>query len=170
MKDNKVRLLVRGALLAALCFVLTRVVTIPAPTGYVNLGDCAVLLSAWMLGPVYGGLAAGIGTLLADILSGYGSYAPGTFVIKFTMAVVAALLMRFLAHRGTLPAVVCAAVVAEVIMALGYFVYESLVLGVGAAAMASVPANAVQGAIGGVAGTALILALEHTPLRRLRES
>lgn len=52
--------MVRGALLAALCFVLTKVVTIPAPTGYVNLEDCAVLLSAWMLGPVYGGLAAAL--------------------------------------------------------------------------------------------------------------
>ena len=76
MRNIKTLKLVQSALLAALCLLLTRVVTIPAPTGYVNLGDCAVLLSAWMLGPIWGGMAAGIGTMLADVLSGYASYAP----------------------------------------------------------------------------------------------
>ena len=50
--------------------------------GYVNLGDCAVPLSAWILGPVYGGVAAGVGSMLADLLSGYAHYAPGTFLIS----------------------------------------------------------------------------------------
>lgn len=44
--------------------------------GYVNLGDCAVLISAWMLGPLYGGAAAGIGSALADLLSGYAHLCP----------------------------------------------------------------------------------------------
>lgn len=44
--------------------------------GYVNLGDCAVLMSAWVLGPLYGGAAAGIGSALADLLSGYAHYVP----------------------------------------------------------------------------------------------
>ena len=30
--------------------------------GYVNIGDTIVLLSAWMIGGVYGALAAGIGS------------------------------------------------------------------------------------------------------------
>ena len=103
MKDQKVSKLVRAALLAALCFVLTKVVTVPAPTGYVNLGDCAVLLSAWMLDPLYGGLAAGVGVMLADVLSPYAFYAPGTFVVKFAMAASAALIFRALKSRGALP-------------------------------------------------------------------
>ena len=168
MQDEKIRRLVRAALLAALCFVLTKVVNIPAPTGYVNLGDCAVLLSAWLLGPLYGGLAAGIGTMLADVLSGYGAYAPGTFVIKCAMAVVAALVFRLLESRGEVPALITASIAAEVLMAAGYFCYESLVLGVGFAAIASIPANAVQGAIGAVAGSFLIAALSRTPLARTR--
>ena len=60
MSDVKIRRLVLAALFAALCTVMTMVVQIPSPMqGYVNLGDCAVLLSAWVLGPVYGGAAAG---------------------------------------------------------------------------------------------------------------
>lgn len=71
------------------------VVRIPSPmNGYVNLGDCFVLLSGWLLGPWYGGAAAGIGSMLTDLLSGYGYYAPGTFVIKGLDALVAALIFK----------------------------------------------------------------------------
>ena len=53
------------ALFMALCCVATMVIQIPSPTqGYVNLGDCVVLLSGWLLGPWYGIAAAGIGSAL----------------------------------------------------------------------------------------------------------
>lgn len=68
--------------------------------GYVNLGDCAVLMSAWVLGPLYGGAAAGIGSALADLLSGYAHYVPGTFAIKLVMAVAAALIFRAATKKG----------------------------------------------------------------------
>ena len=168
MHDEKVRKLVRAALLAALCFALTKVVAIPAPTGYVNLGDCAVLLSAWLLGPLYGGLAAGVGTALADILSGYASYAPATFFIKLAMGVVAALLFQLLERKNGFAAHLTGAVAAECIMVVGYFAYESLVLGVGLAAAASVPANVVQGVAGIVTGVVLITALEKSKLTKLK--
>ena len=90
MSHVKIRKLVLAALFAALCTVMTLVIQIPSPMqGYVNLGDCAVLLSAWVLGPVYGGVAAGTGSMLADLFSGYAHYAPGTFLIKLCMAVAA---------------------------------------------------------------------------------
>ena len=62
MNDKKIRKLVLAALLAALVCVATMVVQIPSPMqGYVNLGDCFVLLSGWLLGPWYGFAAGGIG-------------------------------------------------------------------------------------------------------------
>lgn len=168
MQDAKIQKLVRAALLAALCLVMTRVVTVPAPTGYVNLGDCAVLLAAWMLGPLYGGLAAGVGAALADVLSGFATYAPGTFAIKLAMGVTAALIFRHLEGRAPFAAHLLGAVTAEGLMTAGYFAYESLVLGVGLAAVASVPANLVQGVFGIAAGLALISALEKSGLTALR--
>ena len=70
MTDMKLRKLVLAALFAALCTVMTMVIQVPSPMqGYVNLGDCAVLLSAWVLGPWYGGAAAGLGSMLADLLA-----------------------------------------------------------------------------------------------------
>ena len=95
MNDKKIRKLVLAALLAALVCVATMVVQIPSPMqGYVNLGDCFVLLSGWLLGPWWGGAAGGIGSMLADLVLGYGHYAPGTLIIKGLMALVGALIFK----------------------------------------------------------------------------
>ena len=143
MSDTKIRKLVLAALFAALCTIMTLVIQVPSPMqGYVNLGDCAVLLSAWVLGPLYGGAAAGVGSMLADLLSGYAHYAPGTFAIKLAMAVVAALLFQALQRRRTPNVLLSQAgsgFAAEIIMVAGYFGYACLWLGKGLAAAASVP-------------------------------
>lgn len=76
MTNKAIRTLVLAALFAALACVATMVIQIPSPmNGYVNLGDCFVLLAGWVLGPVYGSLAAGIGSALADMFTGYMHYA-----------------------------------------------------------------------------------------------
>ena len=78
MKDSKIRKLVMAALLAALTYVATTVIKIPTPTGgYVHPGDGMVLLSGWLLGPWWGGAAAGIGSMLVDLLGGYASFVGG---------------------------------------------------------------------------------------------
>ena len=59
---NNLMKLVFAALLAAFVCVATLVIRIPSPLGgYINLGDCIVLVSGWLLGPVYGFLAGGLG-------------------------------------------------------------------------------------------------------------
>ena len=171
MTDSKIKKMVLAALFAALCTVMTMVIQVPSPMqGYVNLGDCAVLLAAWVLGPVYGGAAAGIGSMLADLLSGYAHYAPGTFTIKLAMAVAAALIFRALQERRSAPLVLAQAVsgvAAEIIMVAGYFGYASLWLGKGLAAAASIPGNVVQGVFGLVAAAVVyaILARSHVLAR-----
>ena len=153
MTDMKLRKLVLAALFAALCTVMTMVIQVPSPMqGYVNLGDCAVLLSAWVLGPWYGGAAAGLGSMLADLLS-YPHYAPGTLVIKFTMAVAAAYIFEAMRERsGKLAAQLIGGAAAEIIMVLGYFGYASLWLGKGLAALLgdfrAVAAAGLRGCVG----------------------
>lgn len=165
--DGRIRKLVLAALFAALNCMMTMVIQIPAPTGYVNLGDCAGLLGAWLLGPVWGGAAAAIGSVLADILSGWAAYAPATFVIKFAMAAVAALLLRGsrLGKKTAVPMLLSAAV-AELLMTGGYFAYESFVLHYGSAAVASVPANLVQGAVSAAAAVAAATLMARGGLNR----
>lgn len=168
MNHEKVRKLVWGALFAALCCVLTMVIQIPSPmNGYVNLGDCAVLLSGWVLGPVYGFAAAGIGSMLADIFSGYAHYAPATFLIKGAMAAAGAYLYHILPHRhlsSSLTARGVSAFAAEVIMVLGYFAYASLWLGKGLGAAASIPGNLVQGVFGVISAVAVAQALQRSKI------
>ena len=75
--------IVLASLFAALTCVATMFIRIPSPvSGYLNLGDGFVLLSAFLLGPALGSVSAGIGSVLADLLSGYPMYAVGTLVIK----------------------------------------------------------------------------------------
>ncbi len=147
--NKKTKNLVTAAMLAALTLALTAVIKLPSPLGgYINLGDAAVLLSAWMLSPVYGALSAGIGSALADILSGYAMYAPATFVIKATMAVMAYFIFKALKEHP-LGGKLLGGIAAELIMIGGYFVFEGFIYGFGAS-LVNVPPNTVQ-AIAGIA-------------------
>lgn len=157
MKSEKTRKIVLAAMFAAIVCVLTFLVKIPTPTkGYVNLGDCAVNVAGWFLGPVYGGLAAGIGSAMTDLISGYMTYVPGTFIIKGIMAVESYFVFRLLSAKGnSFAARIISAAGAELIMVLGYFLYESILYSSFAAAVPGIPGNIVQG-IMGVAGAVLI--------------
>ena len=154
--NTKTKKLVLAALLAALVCVATMVVKIPSPLkGYLNLGDCMVLVAGWLLSPAYGFLAAGLGSALADLLSGYALYAPATFVIKGGMALIAYYGWRLLSRRiGDLPAAILSGIAAEVWMVLGYFLFEGALYGFVPAAV-NIPANGVQGVAGLVLGVVL---------------
>ena len=164
MRASRWSRLVYTALFTALTTVATLVIQVPSPmSGYVNLGDAMVLLSAWILGPVYGTAAAGIGSMLADLLSGYAYYAPGTVVIKCLMAFVAAQVFLVLKDKvkGKHFAKVVSGLLAEIIMVVGYFGYAGLILGNGLSAALSIPGNLVQGGFGIVVSTVVYLALSQ---------
>ena len=166
MKHEKLIKLVLAALFAALTCVATMLIHIPMPAtnGYINLGDGMVLLGAFLLGPVYGMAAGGLGSMMADVLLGYAAYAPGTLVIKGLTALCAALVLR--AMHGKTTGLAAGAVLGEIVMVLGYFAYEALALGYGMAAAASIPGNAVQGAAGVVVGILAYKALSAVPAVR----
>lgn len=155
MNSKVVSKIVLTALFAALVYVATSIIRYPTfgTQGYINIGDTIVLLSAWLIGGVYGALAAGIGSALADLLAQYVTYVPGTFIIKFLMAFVAYLIFTALkkTNINKVVAYIVSGVVAELIMVFGYFLYESTILGYGLAAAASIPSNAIQ------AGTCLVI-------------
>ena len=163
MKNKKLLFSLYASLFAALVAVATMIIKIPTPTGgYVNIGDGFVLLSGWMLGPVWGTLAAGIGSMLADLI-GYPIYAPATFVIKALMVVVAVLIKNGFHKLPTVWRAFLSGVAAELVMALGYFLYEILLYGA-ASALLNVPFNLVQGAIAVVAAMVLSFVLSRMPL------
>ena len=161
--NHATKRIVIAAMLAALTCVATMIIKIPSPLkGYLNLGDCVVLLAGWMLNPAYGFLAAGLGSALADLFSGYLVYAPVTFIIKGTMALVAFYGFKFLHNKiGNLLSSILTGVLAEAVMVLGYYVFEGFLYGFGPS-LVNIPANSIQGAAGLVLGYVLIKIFEKS--------
>ncbi len=162
MTDIRLRRIVITSMFAAITCVSTMVIRIPSPmNGYINLGDCAVLLSAWIMGPFYGTVAGGIGSMLADVLSGYLHYAPGTLIIKAFMGLIAYEIYKIIgkATKNDIVTKAVAGIAGELFMVCGYFLYAFLLLGKGIAAAASIPGNIVQGVAGVVAAVLIYEAL-----------
>ena len=106
--QSKTLRIVLAGLMAALTCVATMIIRIPTIKGYVHIGDCMVIASGIILGPGLGGLAAGIGSMLADLLGGYYVFSVATFVIKFLAALAAGLTFNFVkkvSKKYNLPAV-----------------------------------------------------------------
>lgn len=164
MKD--VKKLVMAALFAALCCVATMSIKIPVPAtnGYIHPGDAMVILSGIFLGPIMGGLAAGIGSMMADLLGGYIVYIPITFAVKTVMAVASYYAFHILTKKGAKMIVGCIAsgVCAAVIVTLGYFVCESLLYGISTAAASVIP-NIIQGLGGLIISSILLPVLSPIP-------
>lgn len=149
--------LVRGvlsAIMAALVTVATYIIQIPNPPtgGYLNLGDTMIFISALLFGPIVGGFAGAVGSASADMISPYAQFAPFTFVIKGTEGVIIGLI----ANRKDLSRDVLAVMVAGVEMIMGYFAAEFYPLQYGWAALAEIPINIIQIAIGGIIGIPVV--------------
>ncbi|MBE6038113.1 MAG: ECF transporter S component [Anaerofustis stercorihominis] len=155
--NKKTLNIVISAMFAAIVCIATIVIVIPSPLkGYINLGDSVVLLSGWILSPAYGFLAAGIGSALADLYAGYITYIPATFIIKGTMAAVAHKVFGSMSKKySRLGSRIISGIFAEIIMVLGYYVFEGFLYGFIASAV-NIPVNMVQGGAGLIIGTLII--------------
>jgi uncharacterized membrane protein len=158
LKGKKLNALTRTAALAALTAAATMAVPVPLPGGgYANAGDVLVLLGAFVLGPGLGAAAAGIGSALSDLILGYAFYAPGTLIIKAADAAAAGAIFLLLKRKiKVLPAAAVSGIAGEIVMVLGYFGYEALILQSGTAAAVGMVPNLLQGAVG-VVGSSLLL-------------
>ena len=159
-----------AALFATLCCVSTLIVTVPLPNGYFNVGDVFVLLAGWCLGGIWGGLAAAVGSALADLWSGFALYAPATFLIKGLNAALAwlvAFFMKKVIQKDSLDFLsrIVGAIAGEAVMVFGYFLFETILYGVAGAA-ASLVGNTLQGVCCGSLAVILFSALY--PIKTVR--
>lgn len=166
--NKKLLKLVMTALFMALCCAGTFIhIPSPASQGYLNMGDCFVILSGWFLGPVYGFLAGGIGSALSDVFLGYSSYAPATLIIKGLMAVAAYFIVRAFTKKGKEAKIfprILSAVAAEIIMIGGYYLYDSLVYGNFITPLAGIAGNSVQALFGIVCSVIIMEVLKKSSL------
>ena len=152
MDRRKLKRMVRGALLAAIVAAATMLIKLPVPAtgGYVHPGDGAIFLSACLMGP-WAAVPAALGSALADILGGYAVYAIPTALIKGAMGWIAG---RLIAEKRTIRNALVF-VLCELVMVAGYFTFEWMMYGAGAAIGAVVP-NLIQGAAGVVLGVFML--------------
>jgi uncharacterized membrane protein len=167
MSNKKVIKLVTAALMAAMTCVATVVIAIPSPVGgYIHPGDGFVIISGIILGPFFGGLAAGIGSMLADLILGISSYALATFIIKLLAAISAYFVFTCLAKNKNwrIARIVLSAVSGGILVTLGYFLYEATLIGLGfASAFINVPFNLIQNCFSIIVSILLLPLLRKVP-------
>ena len=155
--DNKLRIISMTGMLIALTAAATLLIRIPTPTkGYINVGDAVVIISGWLLGPLYGAAVGGIGSALADLISGYTVYIPATLVIKGIMSAAASWIYEYYYKKiPCFAARTAAAAAAECIMMAGYALFAAILHGNAAAAVLSLPGNIIQAGFGAVVSVIL---------------
>jgi uncharacterized membrane protein len=157
-----------AAVMIAVVAVLTFAVQVPIPAtgGYIHFGDVGVFFTAFAFGPIIGLFGGGVGCAIADILSGYASWAPLTLVAHGLQGLVAG---YFGKGKGLVGMIVAWAVGAIVLIA-SYFLGEWFIYGLGyGGALAEIGPNFVQEVVGGLVGIPLVLAIRraYPPIERI---
>ena len=115
------------AMFTALVFLATRFLAFPGPLppGYINLGDCVIIICAVLMGSASAGFAGAFGSAIADITYPGGIiFAPFTFVVKGLVGIIAGLI----AKKKSVPVIILAAIAGGLVMVGGYFLAEWLIL------------------------------------------
>lgn len=161
------RTLATTAVMTALVLALTFIHIAPTPIGgYIHLGDVAINFAALAFGPWVGLIAGGLGTALADVLSGYAVFAPLTFVSHGLQGLVVGWIYW---TRRTNTSMVLAVIAGGVVLILGYFIGEAAVLYGMAGALAELPWNAVQEAVGTLGAAVYLAVAQAYPRIRRRD-
>ena len=157
--DKNIKNIVYIAISSALICLATFVIRIPMPlTGYVNFGDGVIIALANHFGAMIG-IAAALGSGLADLIAGYPIYIPATVIIKGLVALIICL-----PHKKALPAkeLIIRSVIAEAVLVLGYFIYESILYSPATAATA-ILGNTIQGLFAIILGSLL-----YTQIKKIK--
>ena len=146
MKDQKIRLMCIAGIFTAIVFVFTAYLHIPSHTGYTHVGDGFIYLAACMLPLPYAIFVGAGGALLADCLTGYAIWAPGSIIIK-TVAVLffSRKSARIISIRNLL-----ALIPAWAVCIGGYYLYEALITGNFVAPLSGIPGYITQSVLSSI--------------------
>lgn len=151
-----------AGVLTALVFVFTAYLHIPSVNGYVHIGDGFIYFAACLLPLPYGLFVGAGGAVLADCLTGYAIWAPGSAVIKaLTVCCFCRTGKKMLSKRNLL-----GLPVAAVVCVGGYYLYGSIITGNFAAPLADVPGNCMQSICSSVLFAVLAAAADKINLKK----
>jgi len=142
--------LTKIALAIAIVCVSTIAIQIPIPLGYMHLGNCCILLISVYSDRMTGTLAGGIGSALADLLSGYPQWIIPTLIIKSLMGYTIARTAKQDGKQvkaGSIRTLI-ATILGIMIMITGYTLFGALLYGSLAAGIAQIPGLSIEGVLG----------------------
>ena len=140
MKKNKINLMCMSSVFTALVFVVTAYLHIPTNNGYIHVGDGLIYLAACLFPLPYAMAVGAVGALLADCLTGFAVWAPGSVVIK-------ALLVLFFSRKEDKTVNlrnIIALFPAAILNIGGYYLYEALIYGNFVSPLSGIPASITQ--------------------------
>lgn len=154
------RELTLSGLLVAIVFVMTYYIQITLPVavngGLIHMGNVALFTIALVFGKRRGAIAGAFGMGLFDILSGWGAWAPYTFVIRGVMGFIIGGVADVKDKNGSSMLMNLAAIaLGSVWMIAGYYAAEGIMFGNWVAPATSIPGNLVQLVIGTVVAVPL---------------
>lgn len=161
MKNNKIHLMCITSVFTALVFVVTAYMHIPTNNGYIHVGDGLIYLAACLLPWPYAMVVGAGGAFLADCLTGFAIWAPGSVIIK----AISVLLFsnkeeNIINLRNSL-----AILPATIVCAGGYYLYESLIYGNFVSPLVGVPASVTQSIASAIIYIAFGLAVDKMKLK-----
>ncbi|MBR3844080.1 MAG: TIGR04002 family protein [Clostridia bacterium] len=162
MNNQNIKRMSLTGIFTALVFVITAYLHIPTYNGYIHVGDGFIYLAACLLPTPYAMFVGGAGALLADCLTGYAIWAPGSVIMK----AVAVLLFtskgnKIVNLRNTL-----ALVPATLLCAGGYYLYEALAFNGFIAALEGIPGSLTQSVASGILFVVAGLAMDQLRLKQ----
>ncbi len=177
-KKNNLHLIVTTAVLGALVFV-SNYISIPIPIAIgdvsrIHIANGICILSGLVLGPIGGGLAAGIGSALYDFTNpAYIASAPFTLIFKFILAAISGLIYHKIKFNKNVLAIVGAVLgqIAYIALYISKGFFEGLLQGYAVEALIpSVIAKLGTSSINAIIAVAISYALFNTVKLALQRS
>ena len=151
-----------ASIFTAMVFVVTAYLHVPTYNGYVHFGDGFIFLAACMLPMPYSIFVGAAGALLADLLTGYAIWAPGSMIIKAALALLfTCKTAKIVTLRNSLMLIPAA-----IISAGGYYLYEVLITGNFIASLAGIPGSLTQAVASSILFIAAGLAIDKFGLKK----
>ncbi len=162
MNQQKIKRMALSGIFAALVFVFTAYLHIPSHTGYTHVGDGFIYVAACLLPLPYAVFVGAVGALLADLLTGFAIWAPGSVIIKaaavFFFSCKGKKILTLRNGLALLPA--------SLLCIGGYYLYEALITGNFLAPLAGIPGYITQSVLSSLLFLILGFALDKLDIRR----
>ena len=161
MNNERIKLMCLAGVFTAVVFVFTAYLHIPSHTGYTHVGDGFIYLAACLLPLPYAMFVGAGGALLADCLTGFAIWAPGSVIIK-TVAVLffSRKSVKIITWRNML-----ALIPAWALCIGGYYLYETLITGNFVSPLAGIPGYITQSLLSSILFVAVGLAMDKLNIK-----